>query len=310
MRKLRNTAFLFPSKGELYPGICMDYYRCYSKVREYFEKASEIHNFDFRKYLSDGNSDLNRPIESELATLLVSISKAWVLCNEIDLHPEIFSGLSMGLYTASIASGSLKMEDGFSLLKFSMESGILKGGKTVAISGLLYDEVRSICCCPELKGKVYIANQNLENQYVITGDDVSVDSAIKMAEGLDAIKCKVLYYGQFHAPPLKENSEQMFRMMNSMDIFEPKGSVLFLYNLREAQTRDDIKQFLCTQLYSPVKWYEGVLFMIEKGVRRFVEIGPGNLLTKMLGLMNQDIQCFFIDGEKTLGKVVEEVAKG
>lgn len=296
MKVLNNTVFVFPAKGALYPGVCRDYYLTYPRVKEYFEAAGDIHQFNYERYLSSDESDFHRPIFSELATLLVSISKYYAWSMETELKPQLFSGLSMGLYSALIAAGSLSMDDGFRLLKFTMEAGLNIPGKMAVITGLTASEVESLCSRPELRGKVFIANHNAEYQVVISGDEDAVNAILKLATDVYAQECRILYNGQFHAPAFREQAGILLDMMRQMNVKDPAVPVLFTYNLCKATTKEESRMFLSDQLYSPVRWYETVRWLLTGGYSCIVEFGPGNMLSKIILSIEKNAECHSVKG--------------
>lgn len=310
MNVLDNTVFVFPAKGALYPNVCRDYYRKYPRVKEYFQQAGECSQFDYAEYLFSDESDFHLPVFSELATLLVSISKHYAWSMETGLWPELFSGLSMGLYSALIAAGALAMEDGFRLLQFTMESGLRIPGKMALITGLPASEVQTICSKPELIGKVVIANHNTEHQIVVSGDEYAVDLALKHASDAYAHECRVLYKGQFHAPAFRQQANELMEMMLKMKVKNPVIPVLFPYNLQKAATRKESCGFLSDQLCMPVRWYETVQWISSKGYRRIVEFGPGNMMCKIISSIDKKLSCFSVEGIGHLASLGQEFALG
>ena len=301
------TAFIFPASGHLSPGVCMDYYQKYPKVREFFDIASDIHKLDFKKFFCDDSSDFRRPVDAELATMLVSISKYVAWMDEVDIKPTLFSGLSLGLYTSLIAAGSLSMADAFLLLKRTMEVGTTVPGKMGLIVGLSYEEVDELCHSESFEGRVCIANYNMREQVAITGEDHSVETILKLALEANAMKCKILYDGQFHSPALSQWADEMMRMMNGMDVKTPETPILFLYNLKEATTPEEIKEFICKQIAEPVRWYEALQLMAHQGIENFVEFGPGALLSKMLRLDLDAVNSFTVKEPEEIWKIADRL---
>ncbi len=304
-RQSDKTAFIFPASGHLSPGICMDYYGKYPKVREFFDIASEIHKLDFKKYFCDDTSDFKRPVDAELATMLVSISKYVAWMDEVDIKPTLFSGLSLGLYTSLIASGSVSMADAFWLLKRTMEVGTNVPGKMGLIVGLPYEEVEKLCRNESFQGHVCIANYNMREQVAITGEDHSVETVLKLALKANAMKCKIIYDGQFHSPALSQWADEMMRMMDRMDVKKPNIPILFLYNLKEAGTPEEIKEYICKQIAAPVRWYEALQLMTHQGIENFVEFGPGALLSKMLRLDLDEVNSYTVSDPEEIWKIAE-----
>lgn len=299
-------AFLFPGQGAQYTGMGKDFYEKEKTAAKVFDTASKATGLDLPALCFEENGDLNQTQYTQIAMLTDELAILSVL-KEHGIRPAVTAGLSLGEYGAIVASGIMRMEDAFRVVRergIYMQEAVPVGGAMAAVLGMAADVVEKVC--EETEGTVSVANYNCPGQLVISGEAAAVEKAGAALKELGAKRVVPLKVsGPFHSKMLIPAGEKLERVLEDVELSD--FTIPYVSNLMGDYVRDtkEIKFLLKMQISSPVKWQQSVEKMIAQGVDTFVEIGPGRTLSGFMKKINKEVKVLNIDKYEDLAKALD-----
>lgn len=305
---MSKIAFVFPGQGAQYIGMGKDFYENSSTAKAVFDKASEVTGMDIPKLCFDENEDLNQTKYTQIAMVATEIAILKVL-EEKGVRPSVTAGLSLGEYAAIVATGAMKEEDAFKVVKqrgVLMQEAVPEGGGMAAVLGLDYPVIEEVLS--KVEGVVSIANYNCPGQIVITGWADAITAAtepLKAAGAKRVLPLKVS--GPFHSKLLTEAGEKLTDVLADVTIGDLP--IPYVANLTADYVQDagQVKPLLVKQVSSPVRFQQSAERMIADGVDTFVEIGPGKTIAGFIRKINPEIKVINVDKWEDLEKCMEEL---
>lgn len=286
---MHKWAFIFPGQGTQYIGMGKDFYDAFSVAKEVFQEADEILQQNFSSIIFEGSSEiLTLTKNSQIAIYLVSMAILRTLQTQIPLfQPAICGGLSLGEYTALVASERISFSDCLKLVQVraeSMHEACRENrGAMQVVLGLNEEVVTKVLqeISPK-SGPVWIANINCPGQIVIAGEIKNLTIAAEYLKKKGAKRIIDLEVaGAFHSKLMQSAREKIFDKIKHVAIHESK--ICFTMNVPGTivDSVAMIKQYLLEQVTSPVRWQQSILAMQDFGVQAYFEIGPGKTLSGM-----------------------------
>ncbi len=314
---LTDTAFVFPGQGSQKTGMLAGAYETYDAVRETYAEASEALGYDVWALIRDGEQaelNLTATTQPVLLSSSVALWRAWQA--QGGAEPVRMAGHSLGEFSALVCAGALDFIDAVRLVRQRgefMQSAVPVGeGAMAAIIGL--DDAEIVARCRDVTGthgEVAAVNFNSPGQVVIAGRSPAVDEAIRVLKEAGAKRAMPLpVSAPFHTDLMRPAGEKLEQAIAEITIRAPKIPVV--HNVH-CQTEDDperIRGLLVEQIYSPVKWTGCVQAMVDAGVTRIVECGPGKVLGGLNRRIDRSLESFSLEEPADLQATLEALAAG
>ena len=303
-------AVMFPGQGSQAIGMAKEFYDRYSFVKNIFKKADEVLEFPISKLILEGPSDqLNITENTQPSIFLVSYSIFSVVKSEfnIDLNKaKYFAGHSLGEYSALTAANSIDFENAIRLLKKrgrSMQLAVPFGkGAMIAILGQEIKDIEKILLNIGAEN-CQIANDNCPGQIVVSGTLSEINKLIDTLKKLSIKNIKLPVSAPFHCKLMKISTKIMKKEINNTKFNTPSPKIISNVNALEQDNIDTIKNLLIEQIESTVKWRESVQYMIKNGVKKFIEIGPGKVLTGLVKRIDKNVESYSINNDEDIKKI-------
>ncbi len=302
------TAFIFPGQGAQAVGMAKDFYEQFPASKAVFELASDVVGFDMAELCFTENDRLNQTEYTQAALLTAELAILEAV-KERGIEPSVTAGQSLGEYTALVASGYLKPQDAVKLVRsrgILMQNAVPVGkGAMVAVIGLTADMVEDFC--KKADGIVEVSNYNSQKQTVVSGEREAVMQVKQMAEEANARVVKELNISiPSHSPLMKGAADELQKVLDWIEISQ--GNIPYVANVSAEYISDaaQVKPLLVKQMYNAVRWEQSIYAMQGDGVELFVEIGPGETLTKMNRKIDKTLNSLNIATVADLEKLSDE----
>lgn len=282
-----SKAYVFPGQGAQFVGMGKDLYESNAKAKELFEKANEVLGYSITDIMFNGtDDDLKQTKVTQPAVFLHSVITA--LCME-NFKPDMVAGHSLGEFSALTAAGALSFEDGLCLVyarAMAMQKACEAAPSTMAaIIGLPDETIEKVCSEISKENNVVVpANYNSPGQVVISGNVEAVKEVCAKLKEAGAKRALTLAVGgAFHSPLMEMARVELAKAIEVAPISKPVCPVYQNVDALPHTDPDEIKANLLKQLTAPVRWTQSVQHMLTDGMIEFVECGPGQVLTGLIG---------------------------
>lgn len=302
---MSKIAFVFPGQGAQYVGMGKDFYEAFPVCKEVFEIASEASGLDIAKLCFEENDQLNQTEYTQICMLTVeaAILKA---VEEQGITSAVNAGLSLGEYGALVASKVMDLADACKVVRkrgILMQEAVPTGGAMAAILAMDAAAIEEIC--EKTEGIVSIANYNCPGQIVITGEEAAVDAACEALKAAGAKRTvKLNVSGPFHSQMLAGAGEKLGEVLADVKLKEFTTPYITNVTADYVTSTEGIKDLLCRQVASSVRWQQSVERMIADGVDTFIEMGPGKTLSGFMRKISRDVKMMNIENMADFEKVM------
>jgi len=307
-----NYAIVFPGQGSQSLGMLSDLASNFPLVKDIYTEASDALSMDLWKLTQEDQEALNQTENTQPAMLAAGFATYRVLATELDLSPQCLAGHSLGEYTALVAAGSLDFTDGIKLVRKRgelMQSAVPVGtGAMAAILGLDDDKVVEICANASPSGVVEAVNFNSPGQVVIAGNKDLVEATCETMKEAGAKRAVVLPVSVPSHCSLMNEAAKEFSISVQDTQFNQVGNVLHNVDAEVAQSTEEIRAKLVTQLHKPVLWTSTVQAMSASGVEKLIESGPGKVLAGLTRRIDKSLTGSAVFDTASLTKTIEELA--
>lgn len=287
-------AYVFPGQGAQFVGMGKDLYESNAKAKDLFDKANEILGYSITDIMFNGtDEELKQTKVTQPAVFLHSVITA--LCLD-DFKPDMVAGHSLGEFSALVAADALTFEDGLRLVyarAMAMQKACEAAPSTMAaIIGLQDEVIEKVCVEISREGNVVVpANYNSPGQVVISGNvDAVKDACAKLKEAGAKRALPLAVGGAFHSPLMEMARVELAAAIEKAPVSTPICPVYQNVDAKPHTDPNEIKENLVKQLTSPVRWTQSVINMINGGMTEFVECGPGQVLTGLIGRIQKSLE--------------------
>lgn len=298
---MSKTAFIFPGQGSQYSGMGKELADTFTVARQLFEEADDVLGFKLSDLCFTGSGDdLKLTANTQPAILTASIAVLKVVQQETGLKADYVAGHSLGEFSALVCSGALSFADAVRTVRsrgmFMQDAVPVGTGTMAAILGVESDVLEEICREAAEGEVVSPANFNSPGQIVIAGAVAAVERAIEIAKGRGFRKAMLLpVSAPFHCALMKPAADRLAEVLAPIIVDEINIPVIANVDAAPNSLKDRVKPLLISQVCSPVLWEQSVNAMCALGVTKFVELGPGKVLSGLAKRINKEAELANIE---------------
>lgn len=308
---MAKTAYIFPGQGSQAVGMGKDLFDNFTAAREVFEAADEALGFSLSEMCFAGTeADLQLTANTQPAILTVSLAAYFAARAEGLPDPDYVAGHSLGEYSALVAAGCIDFADAVVTVRkrgtYMQEAVPFGVGAMAAILGLDADAVAA-GCSEAAQGQVCSpANINSPAQVVIAGNAEAVDRACEILKAKGAKRAiKLNVSAPFHCALMMPAQERLASDLAGLTYGELEVRVVHNVDATANSSSDAVRDKLTQQVSSPVQWLSSVEMMRNDSVERFVEVGPGKVLSGLIRQIARDAACSNIEDSVSLSNTLE-----
>lgn len=298
---MSKTSFLFPGQGSQYAGMGKDLAAAFPVARQTFEEADDALGFKLSQLCFEGpEEDLKLTFNTQPAILTASIAALRAVQQETGLTADFVAGHSLGEYSALVCSGALTLADAVRTVRsrgtFMQEAVPVGVGAMAAMLSIEADELNAICAETAQGEVVSPANFNSPGQIVIAGHATAVNRAIELAKTKGFRKSMLLpVSAPFHCALMQPAADRLKEVLDGVEVHPLTLPVITNVEAAPNQDTGRVRELLVFQVCAPVRWEQSVHAMINLGVTRCIEIGPGKVLTGLVKRINKEMTLVNIE---------------
>ena len=276
--------------------------------RALYAKADEILGYDLRRICFEGSeTELTKTANAQPAIYLTSFACFLALRS---LRPAFqfdgAAGLSLGEFTALAAANAFSFEDGLRIVRrrgqFMQEACDATRGTMAAVIGAEESVVREIC----RQAAVDVANLNAPGQIIISGEVDRIGKAVEIAKTMGIRKAvRLNVAGAYHSSLMTAVQPKLAGELRDLPLSPPRVPVVSNVIARPIQSPDEIRRGLVQQVTSPVRWEESMRWLIAQGFDRFIELGPGSVLSGLMKRIDNKVAVLGIADVASLENTVK-----
>jgi len=294
---------LFPGQGSQSVGMAKDLYNNFDYIKVLFEEAEDTLNLSIKKIIFEGPPDiLNQTENTQPAIFLVSFAIFNVIKNETSFDitkADYFAGHSLGEYSALACSNVINFRETIRLLKIrgnAMQNAVPKNeGGMVAVLGENIDKVQEIIQKNKNNFNCFLANDNSNGQVVISGRLNDLEKLTIELKKLNIKNIKLPVSAPFHCMLMSPATKIMDKHLNNTKFSTPNNMIVSNVTAEPSGDPKKIKNLLIEQIEKPVRWRESIVNMINLGCDKFIEIGPGKVLSGLVKRIDRNVKLIPIN---------------
>jgi [acyl-carrier-protein] S-malonyltransferase len=280
-----SLALIFPGQGSHYVGMARALAEHHPVAAETLAEADEILGLSLSRLMAEGpEAELTETKNAQPAILVHSVAALRAADGALG-RAAFAAGHSLGEFSAHVAAGTLSFADAVRIVRLRGElmfaAGTERPGAMAAVLGLGDAETEAVCARVRA-GTCQPANYNSEGQVVISGDVAGVEEGMALAKEAGAKKCVPLKVsGAFHSALMEPAAARLREHLEGVELRDPAYPVVSNVTAAPVTSGAEARALLVRQVTSPVRWSASIATMLASGVDRFVEVGPGKVLSML-----------------------------
>jgi [acyl-carrier-protein] S-malonyltransferase len=301
------TALIFAGQGAQKIGMGKDFAEKFPEARSWFERANKLLGRDLASLCFEGPEEaLTQTDNAQPSIFLVSWAAFDLLRREMgELQAVAAAGLSLGEFSALAAAGVFSFEESLRVVRergrFMQEACDESAGAMAAILGLDQELTQEVC----REAGVEIANLNCPGQIVISGKQEGIQKACELAMGKGARRALPLpVAGAYHSRLMAGAQGKLESLLQEITLRPARMPVISNVSARPHGNAEETKKLLAQQVTAPVRWEESMRHLIGQGVTRFIELGPGTVLSGFLKRIAPGLELLNVEDSASLEKTV------
>lgn len=300
---MAKIGIIFPGQGAQYPGMGEKLYEAYPEIRELYENAEKIFPGITEISFHGTSDDLKKTENTQPALYLAELSAALIL-QKNGIEASALAGFSLGEIPALSFGGAFDYIEGFRIVCKRGEFMSADPGVETAMAAVLKldgETVEKICAS---HSGLYPVNYNCPGQITVSGTKEALNDAKAEFTEAGGRVIPLAVSGAFHSPFMDKASEEFGAFLSTCDI---KSPVTTVYANRNAAPYENVVETMQAQINHPVLWEKTVRAMAESGVDTFIEVGPGQTLSKFVQKTVPGAKTYHAETPEEIEKIVSEV---
>lgn len=300
---MAKIGIIFPGQGAQYPGMGEKLYEAYHEIRELYENAEKIFPGITEISFHGTADDLKKTENTQPALYLAELSAALIL-KKNGIEASALAGFSLGEIPALSFGGAFDYIEGFRIVCKRGEFMSADPGVETAMAAVLKldgETVEKICAS---HSGLYPVNYNCPGQITVSGTKEALNDAKAEFTEVGGRVIPLAVSGAFHSPFMDKASEEFGAFLSTCDI---KSPVTTVYANRNAAPYENVVETMQAQINHPVLWEKTVRAMAESGVDTFIEVGPGQTLSKFVQKTVPGAKTYHAETPEEIEKIVSEV---
>ena len=294
---------LFPGQGSQSVGMAKDFYNNFDYVKDLFEEADNTLKLSIKKIIFEGPKDiLDQTENTQPAIFLVSYAIFNVIKKETSFDitkASFFAGHSLGEYSALACSNVLSFKETIRLLKIrgnAMQNAVPNNeGGMVAVLGVDIKKINELIGNNKNNFDCFLANDNTIGQVVISGKIKDLDLFVEELKKSNIKNIKLPVSAPFHCSLMNKATKIMSKELNNTNFIKPNNMIMSNVTSQPTNDPEKIKNLLIDQIEKPVRWRESIINMINLGNNKFIEIGPGKVLSGLVKRIDRNIKLIQVN---------------
>jgi len=305
---MTKVAFCFPGQGSLEEGMGREIALAVPEAMEVYRVGSEASGLDLQKLCFDSPLDELVQTEVQQPALVATSLAVLAALNARGIAPDYVVGHSVGEFAAIAAANSIETSEAIGLVRerglAMAEAARESDGTMAAILGLDDEVVEELCS--EIEG-VWPANYNCPGQIVVSGEESAVEKLIHKATALGARRAvKLKVSGAFHSPLVEKAAEMLKPAVERVRFADPVAPFMSTVTAK-IEPAQRMAGLLVNQVTAPVKFTQAAQGLVKEGVKTFVEVGPGNVLSGLLKRIDKTVKAVSVNNVAGLKKVEDSI---
>lgn len=306
-----SLAIIFNGQGAHYAEMGLDFEEAFPEAKKVYDEAEAETGYPIREWIKESIDTLKETQYAQVAITATSLAIYNSIKSQLPAI-QFMAGLSLGEYTALIASGMLPFADGMQLIKkrgqmMTAHCELLRESSDIAMDAVMkmpMADIQSVLA--EVNGseeKLYLANINSSTQMTIAGttEGLAEFKAIAKERGYKRIM-SLKVEGPFHTPYMNPVCEPFETALTEVSFQE--GLLPVISNtVVEPHTMEGVRELLTRHLVEPVRWQETIDYLVENGVTKVIQIGPGKTLANLLKREKNAPETLVIDQVSDLEQI-------